>query len=40
MFRYQDYYEIDKKDTCEICEDQINYLVALSLTNACNQIGK
>lgn len=41
MFKYSEYYyELENKDACDICEDQINFLVALSLTNACTQIGK
>ena len=39
MFRYDDYIE-EKMDSCDICEAQTEYLVALSLTRACIQIGK
>ena len=39
MLRY-DQYTFEEKDSCEICDEQIDYLVALSLTRACTQIGK
>ena len=40
MLRYDDYYEDNTKDTCEVSEEQAAYLFALGLTQACNQIGK
>ena len=40
MFKYDYCYEDGEKDTCEVCEMQIAYMVALGLTQACTQIGK
>ena len=40
MFKYGYYYESEHKDTCEICEEQRAYIIALGLTNACTQIGR
>ena len=40
MFKYDYYYEEEKKDTCDVCEGQIAYLVALGLTNACVKFGR
>ena len=39
MLRYEEYTN-EKLDECDVCEAQIEYLVALSLTRACTQIGK
>ena len=39
MLRYE-YFIDDEKDTCEIYEEQQQYLIALGLTNACSQIGR
>lgn len=40
MFKYDYFYEDEQRDTCDICDDQIAYIVALGLTQACTQIGK
>lgn len=40
MLKYDDIYESDHKDTCDIFEEQRAYVIALGLTNACAQIGK
>ena len=39
MLRYEDFTK-EEKDTCDIFEEQMEYLFALGLTNACAQIGK
>lgn len=39
MLRY-DEFTYEELDSCDICEAQMEYLVALGLTNACTQIGK
>lgn len=40
MLRYQDYYEEQKKDAVELCEEQTVFISAQSLSIACVQIGK
>ena len=39
MFGYREYYD-DKRDTCDVCDEQMAYMVALGLNLACTQIGK
>ena len=39
MLRY-DYYIDEERDACDVCDEQTEYLFALSLTNACMHIGK
>ena len=39
MLGYYDYTN-EEKDTCDICDEQMEYLIALGLTRACMQIGK
>ena len=39
MLRYEDFIS-EEKDTCDVFEEQQQYLIALGLTNACVQIGK
>ena len=40
MIRYEYYYDSESKDTCDVCEEQREYVIALGLTNACVQLGK
>lgn len=40
MFRFEDYYEDVNHDTVDVSEQQIAYVTALGLTQACTQIGK
>ena len=40
MFRYEYYFDDERKDACDVCEEQRAYIVALGLTNACVQLGK
>lgn len=40
MLKYDDGYESENRDTCDICEEQRAYVFALGLTNACVQFGK
>lgn len=39
MLRYEEYTEKDL-DTCDIYEEQVEYLAALGLTRACTHLGK
>ena len=39
MLRYEDYTN-EERDTCDVFEEQMEYLFALGLTRACSQIGK
>lgn len=40
MLKYEYYYESEHKDSCDVCEEQRAYIIALGLTKACVQIGK
>ena len=39
MLRYEDFIG-EERDTCDVFEEQQQYLFALGLTNACVQVGK
>ncbi len=39
MLRFQDYVE-EQKDSIDVSEEQMTYLLALGLNFACNKIGK
>lgn len=40
MLKYDYYYEDERIDSCDICDEQRKYVIALGLTNACVQLGK
>lgn len=40
MLRYDYYYENECIDSCDICEEQRSYIIALGFRNACVQIGR
>ena len=40
MLKYDYFYESECKDSCDICDEQRKYVIALGLRNACVQIGK
>ena len=40
MLRYEYYYDSERRDSCDICEEQRLYVIALGFRNACVQIGK
>lgn len=40
MLKYDYYFEDDDKDSCDICDEQRAYVIALGLRNACVPFGK
>ena len=40
MLRNEYDYEREQRDTCDVFDDQLAYIVALGLTNACMKFGK
>ena len=40
MLKYEYFYESERQDSCDICEEQRQYIIALGLTNACVRVGR